>query len=54
MLPKGRKKGRVKIDDITYVKAVSVDHFNVYVDGKLVGTTADTSYAIDGTKVILK
>ena len=38
----------LKIDDITYVKAVTIDHFNVYVDGQLVGTTSDTSYAIDG------
>lgn len=36
----------LKIDDITYVKATNVDHFNIYVDGQLAGTSATTSYTI--------
>ena len=38
----------LKIDDITYVKATTIDHFNVYVDGRLVGTSDTQSYTISG------
>jgi hypothetical protein len=38
----------LKIDDITYSKITSVDHFNIYVDGRLVGTSAEAAYTIDG------
>ncbi|MCR4957262.1 MAG: choice-of-anchor J domain-containing protein [Prevotella sp.] len=36
----------LKIDDITYNSLTSVDHFNIYVDGRLVGTSQTASYAI--------
>ena len=36
----------LKIDDITYNVLTTVDHFNVYVDGKLVGTSDKAAYLI--------
>lgn len=36
----------LKIDDISYVKATSIDHFNIYVDGKLVGTSESTAFTV--------
>ena len=36
----------MKIDDITYNMMTSVDHFNIYVDGKLVGTADKATYLI--------
>lgn len=36
----------LKIDDITYNMMTSVDHFNIYVDGKLVGTANEAAYLI--------
>ena len=36
----------LKVDDVTYSLVTSIDHFCVYVDGRLVGTTADTRYTI--------
>ena len=36
----------MKLDDITYSTMTSVDHFNIYVDGKLVGTAEEASYLI--------
>lgn len=38
----------LKIDDITYNMLTAVDHFNIYVDGQLVGTSAEVAYTIDG------
>jgi len=44
---KGSNKGYgVRIDDVTYVKLSAVDHFNIYVDGRLVGTSTETSFTI--------
>ncbi len=37
----------IKLDDITYAKISSVDHFNIYLDEKLVGTSNEASYTID-------
>ena len=36
----------MKIDDVTYNVLTTVDHFNVYVDGKLVGTSDKAAYLI--------
>ena len=36
----------LKIDDITYSKMSGIDHFNVYVDGQLVGTTTETTFTV--------
>jgi hypothetical protein len=36
----------LKIDDITYSKMSGIDHFNVYVDGQLVGTTTETTFSV--------
>ena len=37
----------MKIDDITYNVMCTVDHFNIYVDGKLAGTSEEASYLIN-------
>ena len=36
----------LKIDDITYNRITAVDHFNVYVDGRLAGTSEEASFTI--------
>ena len=37
----------LKIDDITYNSLTAVDHFRIYVDGRLVGTSQTASYSIN-------
>ena len=37
----------MKLDDITYNVMCTVDHFNIYVDGKLAGTSEEASYLIN-------
>ena len=36
----------LRIDDVTYNMLTSVDHFNIYVDGRLVGTSTEAAYTI--------
>ena len=37
----------LKIDDITYNRITDIDHFNVYVDGRLIGTSTEAAYSFD-------
>ena len=37
----------LKIDDITYNSLTAIDHFRIYVDGRLVGTSQTASYSIN-------
>ena len=36
----------LKIDDVSYSKISAVDHFNIYVDGVAVGTSAEAAFTI--------
>lgn len=36
----------LKIDDITYIKVDAISGFNIYVDGKLVGTSKENAFTI--------
>ena len=36
----------LKIDDIQYTQLATVDHFNIYVDGRLMGTSETTNFTI--------
>ena len=47
---KGSYRGYgLKIDDITYSSISAIDHFNIYVDGRLAGTSKEAAYAISET-----
>ncbi len=37
----------LKIDDTTYNSLTAIDHFRIYVDGRLVGTSQTASYSIN-------
>lgn len=42
----GENAYMLKVDDISYTQALTIDHYNVYRDGLLLGATTDCTYTV--------